>query len=159
MKISHAYLTLLLFVVTSCSIVHQIPTKPPIDLDPSYLNRQIRLLIVKEFGPLRTNTDVAILLQYYTTNRIVFPSDYNLRIFIEQEGKRVEIAEKPAIRPKDPIVLSPDNPSSYGHIVGFWPQYPDPNKTYYLRVYVFGDMTTPDGIKKVAAFVDFVVTP
>jgi hypothetical protein len=159
MKISRLALGLLFFIVSGCSSVHQSPRESPIDFDPDYLNQQINLLVVKGFGPLKTDGPLAILLEYNTTNKIIFPSNYNLRIFIQQDGEWLEILERPVIWSEDQVILSPNDPSSYGHIVTFWPQLSDPNKTYNMRLYVFGDMTTPEGIKRVAAFVDFVVVP
>ena len=158
-KISRAVLSLLLFAIAACSIGIQRPGEPPLDFDLAYLNQQINLLIVKGFGPLKTDGPLAILLEYNTTNKIVFPSNYNLRIFIQQDSEWLETLERPVIWSEDQVILSPNDPSSYGHIVTFWPQLGDPNKTYNMRLYVFGDMTTTEGIKEVAAFVDFVVTP
>lgn len=158
MKLSRATFCLLFFVITSCSMVHQTPSKPPITFDSAYLNHQIRLIVIKGW-PLKTDSALTLLLEYDTTNEIVFPSNYNVRIFIQQEGEWVEIQDELVAGTEEPIILSSNNPVSYDHIVGFWPQLIDLNKTYYMRVYVFGDMTTTEGIKKVAAFVDFVVKP
>jgi len=151
---------LLWFMMTSCSTVHRSPSKPPIDFDPAYLNQQIRLVVVKELSAFKTDQDIGLLLEYNNTNEIVFPNNYNLRIFIQQDGQWVEIKEKPTIRPSDEVVLSPNIPSSYGQIVAFSPQLGDLTKTYYVRIYIFGDMTNPEGKKQqVASFADFVLTP
>ena len=159
MKKSWVALGVLCLISTSCSVIYQNPSKPPVDFDAAYMNRQIRLIVVRELSAFKTNSDVAVLLEYDTTNEIVFPNNYNLRLFIQQNGQWEETKEKPTIRPGGQVVLSPNNPSSYGQIVWFWPQLDDPNKTYHMRVYVFGDMKTPEGIKQVAAFADFVLTP
>ncbi len=152
-------LSLLCSLITSCSVIYRRPDKPPIDFDSAYMNHQIRLIVIKELSAFKTNSDVAVQLEYDTTNEIVFPSNYNLRLFIQQDGEWVEIREKPTIRVGDPVILSPNIPSLYGQIVGFWPQLDDLTKTYYMRVYVFGDMKTPEDTKKVAAFADFILTP
>lgn len=152
-------LSLLYSLMTSCSTLKSIPNKPPVDFDAAFLNQQIRLVAMRELGSFRTGDDQAVLLEYNTTNKIVFPNDYNLRIFIQQNGQWIEIKEKPTIRPEKQVILSPNIPTSYGHIVGFWPQLDDLTKMYNMRLYVFGEMETPDGTKQVAAFVDFVLTP
>jgi hypothetical protein len=152
-------MSLLCSVVTSCSVNSQSPDKPPIDFDAAYMNHQIRLVVVNELSAFKTDSDVALLLEYHTTNKIVFPSDYNLKLFIQQDDEWVVVKEKPTIRPDAPVVLSPNIPSSYGHIVGFWPQLDDLNKTYRMRAYVFGDMETKEGIHQVATFADFILTP
>jgi hypothetical protein len=144
----------------SCNVLQANPSKAPIDFDPAYLNQQIKLVVVKELSAFNTTDDVAVLLGYYTTNEIVLPNNFNLRLFIEQNDQWVEIKEQPTIRPKEPVILSPKIPSSYGQIVAFWPQLPDRTKRYSVRLYVFGDMTTPEGQKhRVAAFCDFVLRP
>jgi hypothetical protein len=155
-RISRAAVSLLFLMTAACSAAYQRPSKSPINFDSAYLNRQIKLLVVEQW-PYKTNDSMAVLLEYKTTNVIVFPSNYNLRIFIEQGGEWVVIQEKPFPCPEDPIVLSPDTVTN-NQIVAFWPQLDDLNKTYFMRLYVFGEMTTPEGIKAVAAFVDFVVT-
>ncbi len=153
-------LSLLCFVLVSCSAIDSSATKPPISFDPAYLNQQISLIVVKELSAFRTNQDVALHLEYNTENEIVFPSNYNLRIFVQQGGQWVEVKEKPTIRPSGEVVLSPKIPSSYGQIVAFRPQLADLTKTYYMRVCVFGEMTSPEGKKReVAAFANFVLTP
>lgn len=156
----HFAFTVLCTVAASCSATGRGPKMPPVDFDPAYLNQQIRLVVVKQLSAFRTNQDVAVHLEYNTTRDIIFPSDYNLLMFIQQDGQWVEVKEKPTIRPLDAIILSPRFPSSYGQIVAFRPQLADITKPYYMRVYVFGDMTTPEGQKhQVAAFADFVLTP
>jgi hypothetical protein len=140
-------------------MINRVPNVAPINFQQAYLNKQIHLIVVDEIWPLKTDAPLDILLESNTTNKIVFPSNYNLRIFYHENGKWIEIPERPTTTFFDQVVMTPEEPLSYQQIVGFWPQYPDPNQAYYLRVYVFGDMTTPDGTQEVAAFVDFVVTP
>ncbi len=147
----------LILVSCSPSGINQID--PPVEFDQAYLNQQIKLTIVKELSAFKTNQDVAVLLEYDTPNEVTFPSDYNLRIFILQDSSWVEIKEKPTIRPDDPIVLSSNNPSSHGQIVGFWPQLPDTTKTYNIRIYIFGNMKTNQGTKQVAAYTDLILSP
>jgi hypothetical protein len=106
-------------MVTSCSILHRSPDKPPIDFDPNYLNQQIRLLVSKELSAFKTDSDVGLLLEYNTVNEIIFPNNYNLRIFVQQNDQWVEVKQRPTIRPNGPVILSPNIPSSRGQIVAF----------------------------------------
>ena len=150
-------LGLTFFLITSCSMINSGPDKPPIAFDPAYLNQQIRLIPLKEMSAFKTEYPVAVLLQYTSTNEIVFPNNFNLRIFIQQNDQWLEIKEQPTTRPKDPIILSRQALSR--QIVMFSPELDDLTKTYHMRVYVFGDMKTQEGTKQVAAFVNFVLTP
>ena len=82
-----------------------------------------------------------------------------MRLFSLKDNQWIEIREKPTERLPDNIVLSPEKNSSYNQIIGFIPSINDRTKVYNIRLYVFGDMLTPDGVKKVAGFVDFILTP
>ena len=162
MKKSLTFFGILLvcLVLTSCSGFEVFPNSPPIQFDAAYLNKQIQLLSDPRFGPLKVNNFVGLLLRYNTDNEITFPNDdYNLRLFIAKDGNWLEIHEAPAIRSQDKVILSPSIPVSYAQIVSFFPQLDDTTKAYNMRVYVFGDMRTPEGIKQVAAFVDFRLRP
>jgi hypothetical protein len=131
----------------------------PIDFDESFLNKQIRLRTGEPIWPLKTTDSLALLLEANAPDKIIFPNDFNLRIFYQEGEKWVELPERPVTRLYDLVVMTPEEPASLYQIVDFWPEYPDVEATYYMRVYVFGDMSTPEGVKEVAAFIDFVVTP
>ena len=146
-------------ILTSCSSLAVKQIDSPMEFNQAHLNQEIRLVMVKGLSAFKTNQDVAVLLEYDTVNEVIFPSDYNLRIFIQHDGGWIEIKEKPTIRPNDPVILSPKIPSSHGQLVGFWPQLPDIKKTYNLRVYIFGDMKTKEGTEQVAAYTDIILTP
>jgi hypothetical protein len=161
MKKDFKFSIILICLITfSCSIITTRPDKPPIEFNPEYLNQQIKLIAYTGLDPYKTNQNFVLHLEYDSENKIVFPSDYNQRMFLQQNGKWVEIKEKQVIRSKDQVVLSPATPLSYGQLVGFWPQIDDQTKVAFLRAYVFGDMTLPDGsTKPVTAFIDVILTP
>jgi len=158
-KLLMVLVLLLYFAITSCSVINNGPDKPPIVFDSAYLNQQIRLVAIKQLSAFQTKYPVAVHLEYVSSNKIVFPSNYNLRIFIQKDSQWLEIKEKPAIRPKDKVILSPSIPISYEQIIMFSPALDDLTKVYFMRIYVFGDMTMSEGTKQVAAFVDFVLSP
>ena len=135
------------------------PPQPPIPFDSAYLNQQIRLIAPQGLNSYKIGDLVGILLEYDTSNKIVFPNNYNLRLFTLIDNQWIEIWEKPTERLPDKIVLSPETSSSYNQIIGFIPSINDRTKIYNIRLYIFGDMLTPDGVKKVAGFVDFILTP
>ena len=145
------------FILISCS--SNSPEIPPIKLDEVYVNKQIKLIAAQELNDFKTKDSVGLILEYNSENKILFPPNYNLRIFIKEDGKWLEIKEKPTIRPENDVVLSPDVPISYGQIVSFFPQIPDITKKYTMRAYVFGNMTTKEGTVQVGSFVDFILIP
>lgn len=163
MKRKLLFLKLLLIstLLVGCSTNNNVPKTHPIDFDTSYLNQQIELIAIKELNSFDTRDAVTVLLNYNTTDRITFPEDYNLRLFLLQNNEWVEIFEVPMdIYPKGNIVLSPEDSSSYGHMVMFIPNIPDKEKKNYLRIYVFGELQTTIGeTKPVSAFTDIKLVP
>lgn len=158
MKINRLLFCSFLLIV-SCSFKQPVLLEPPIDFDAEFLNRQIYLFTVEQVFPYKTDSGLTLILRYNTSNRIVFPKDFNLRIFALGDEKWIELKEWPTVRNWDQIVLTPEDPSSSFRMVSFSPFFPNPRSKYNLRVYVFGDMTTENGIMKVGAFIDFVVSP
>jgi hypothetical protein len=151
---------LLVIALTSCSLRGSPPEKLPIEFDQEYLNQQIKLFAIPGLSAYQPKYPVSLHLEYDTDNEVVFSSNYGLRLFIMQDGEWVEIQERPTHRsPGGEIKLSPGDPSSYGQIVTFGPQLDDLDRKYDMLVYVFGDMTTSDATKKVAAYTEFALTP
>lgn len=148
------------YVLLSCAKPNR-ELSDPIEVDTDYLNQQIKLLPVKHLNTFKTGDPVGLQLLYNSENEIVFPSNFNLRIFVRQEYTWVEIEERVTQRfPDADVVLSPINPVSYAQIVTFFPELEHLNESYTLRAYVFGDMKIDnDQTKPVVAFVDIVLSP
>ena len=147
------------FFVSSCASLDAEIDKSPIEFDLTNINQQMRLLALKELNTFKIGDSVGLLLIYdmqASDIEITFPSNFNLRIFIQQDNKWIEIREKPVLRSDGEMVLSF---VSNEQLVTFIPDLPDSIQAYLMRVYVFGDMDSVDGTKQVAAFVDFVLTP
>lgn len=163
MKRNLFFLNLLLIsiLLAGCATSNNLVNTDPIDFDANYLNQQIGLVAIKELSSFDTRNPITILLNYNTTNRIIFSENYDLRLFVFQYNEWTEISEIPMDRyPKGDIVLSPDDPSSYSQMVTFIPNIPDKEKKYHLRIYVFGELQTAGGeTKTVSAFTDVLLTP
>ncbi len=163
MKRKLFFLNLLLIstLLIGCSTNNSLAETHPIDFDANYLNQQIELIAIKELNSFNTRDAVTVLLNYNTTDRIIFPENYNLRLFVLQNNEWVEIFEVPVdVYPKGNIVLSPEDPSSYGRMVMFIPNTPNKEKKYHLRIYVFGELQTVGSeTKTVSAFTDVKLIP
>src|SRR3954470_8720743 len=107
MKRLLVFFSMLCFLITSCSSFNNRPNKPPLEFDPAYLNQQIKLIVIPNMNVFKTDQAVSVILKANATNEIVVPSNYNLRLFIQQDTQWLEIKEAPTTRPKDPIILSP----------------------------------------------------
>lgn len=153
----HLLAGLLALLTASCTVNFML-SSPPVEVDPAYLNNQVRLVTVP-LWPMKTNQFLSLILEYRTDNEVVFPGDFNLTVFIQSDGSWMEIDDLTTGIPSESVFLSPNDPSSYGQIVTFWPRLNDLNKVYCMRVYIFGDMKTSEGIKVVSAFADFTVRP
>ena len=146
--------------MVACSVSESAGTKPPINFPSAYLNQQIELLVIPQWNTFKTTDSVGLKLLYKSENQITLPRNYNLRLFVQQTGGWIEIKEMPTERyPSGDIILSLTMIPSSDDIVTFIPMLPDVTKRYELGVYVFGDMATTDGIKKVGAYVTVVLNP
>jgi len=68
--------------------------------------------------------------------------------------------EKPTERfPDGDIIFSPDKYMPIVQVVGAFPDLPDINQKYKLRIYVTGEMKTEEGNQDVVAYVDVQLTP
>lgn len=151
---------LLSLALVACGADDVTVVKEPVDFDGAYLNQQIQLIVIPKWNSFKTTDDVAVKLFYDSENKIVMPRNYNLKLFIKQADKWLEIPEKPIERlPAGDVVLAPNAPAYANDMIGFEPILPDVTKTSVIRVYIFGDMTTPEGIKKVAAYAEITLFP
>jgi hypothetical protein len=144
-------------ILLSCSTANP---KHPIPTEAGFLNKQILIRAPSYANKFKTTETLVLELKYNSTNVIVFPRNYNLRIFEYSGDEWVEIKEKPTERfPNGDIILLPDKYMPIVHVVGVFPDLPDVFREYKLRIYVTGGMKTDDGNHDVSAYVDVVLTP
>lgn len=65
--------------------------EPPVELEEVYVNQQIKLFIPSQFNSYETTSSVALEVQYHSNNDIVFPNNYNVRIFKQTNRGWIEI--------------------------------------------------------------------
>jgi len=144
--------------ISSCLVLDE-SDDAPIYVDLAHTNQEITLEAIKEVNTFKTNDSIILFIFYNAEEkdaRIEFPNDFNFRMFVKQDKNWLEIREYPTIRLYDTVVLMPTNNRSS---VIIDPVLPDIKQKYNVRVYIFGDMFTEDGIQRVTAFTDFVLTP
>jgi len=151
-------LTVSLFVlITSCKAneIH-----PLVNIPNEFVNQQINIRVAGYSNTYKNTDPVSLELKYNSNDVIVFPNNYNLKIFELSNGNWVEIQEKPTERlPQDDIVLAPNKTLPAVHVVVLFPNIVDMNKTHKLRIYVIGEMQTDDGNQNVAAYTDITLGP
>jgi hypothetical protein len=151
------YLLLTFLALPSCSTTNP---SHPIHIEDGFLNKQIWLRAPSYANMFKTTESLALELKYNSTNEIVFPRNYNLKIFEYSDGDWIEIKEKPTQRfPDGDVIFSPDKYMPIVQIVSVFPNLPNVDREYKLRIYVTGEMKTDDGNKDVTAYVDVVLTP
>jgi hypothetical protein len=160
MKKSTIFITIMLtalFVVTACST----PTPmPPITFDEENLNSQILLRRDPSFSSNKTTDPIAVELKYSSENEIVFPNNYNIRIFEFVGDSWKEYKEQPTVRlPEGDVVFSPDKLLPAVTTIYIHPDLPNPNRTYKLRIYVSGQMKVNDVEVEVGAYTDVFLQP
>jgi hypothetical protein len=105
-----------------------------------------------------TVNPVVLLIQSSSNNKIVFPNNFNVRIFQKEDDYWTEIKEKATDRlPKDDIVFSPE--TEFRKIFAVFPDLGDYTHNVQLRIYVIGDMQSEQGTIKVAAYTDVTLHP
>ncbi len=146
-----------LFLLTSCASSERPPT---INVDSKYINQQILLRAPKYANTYKTKDVITLELKYNSNNEIIFPNNYNLRIFEETINGWTEIKERPTERiPSGDVVFSPEKYMPAVEIVFLHPELPNPNEESFLRIYVIGKMKEGDEIIDVAAYTTIVLSP
>ena len=141
----------------SCTVAKEEPT---IGIEKDYVNQQIRVLAPDNFNSFKSTSPVTLEIQYHATDEIVFPNNYNVRIFKQVKSKWVEVKEIPTVRlPKDDIIFSAEKGTATVRLFAVFPDLIEYAQTYELRIYIIGDMKMKQEIKKVTAFIDVTLHP
>ena len=135
-------------------------TKDPIITDANFTNQQIKIYTFDYNNSYKTSDIIYTEIWDMSGKPITFPNNYNIRIFEKTEVGWVEIFEKPTTRlPQGDFIIDPVNSDSCIDSVAIYPDLPDDNRKYDLRIYVFGEMSQKNEASQVAAYVDVFLTP
>jgi hypothetical protein len=144
-------------VLVACSTKE---SHPPIEIDKDYLNQQITLKAPSFSNTFRTAEAISIDITNKSPYEIVFPNDYNIKIFSYSDNEWVKIPEIPTTRlPAGDFVLAPNSNMLTIETTFVNPDLPDLKRKYNLRIYVFGDMKAKGESIEVAAFTDVTLRP
>jgi len=132
----------------------------PISTDPDYTNQQIELKSFDYNNSYKTSDIISAEIWNLSGIFIKFPNNYNIRIFEKTNKGWEEIAEKPVTRlPPGDFEFNPLDGSSYIEMIDIFPDLPDLNRKYDLRIYVFGQMSENNEEVEVAAYTDVTLKP
>ena len=160
MKLKNFWAVILGFLNCFALIACAQEEKSLVEIDSSFTNNQIVLRTAPFTNTFKTNEPIFLELEYNSSNKIVFPNNYNLRIFYQNQKEWMEISEKTTQRyPKGDVVFSPDIHIPIAEAISVHPNLPGLLERYTLRIYVIGDMYGESGINQVAAFVDVELSP
>ncbi|MBK9007550.1 MAG: hypothetical protein IPM31_11225 [Anaerolineae bacterium] len=160
MKHSTCLILFLVAIQTLLSSCTNASNPPPLSFEDAYLNQQVLLRVSSYSNTYKTRDPINLELKYNSDQEIIFPYDYNLKIFERSDEMWVELKEKPTYRfPLSDIVLSPPIEMPAVQVVVFFPDLQNPFRKYYIRIYVIGNMKTNNGIKEVAAYTEITLQP
>jgi hypothetical protein len=127
-------------------------------------NNSIRLFVPLNIKYYKLGTDVDLIIENLSDEIIVFPPNYDVRIFRYSEGEKQWIEVEDIIEsPSEPLIgLAPhgsDDP--YSSIVVFHPKLKNLGSPIPIRVTVTGKVGRYDVItdEQVGAYIDIVLYP
>jgi hypothetical protein len=148
---------LLLFLLGACSTI--IDTDP-IQTHSDYTNQQIRLRTFDYNNSYKTSDAIFADIWNYSGKYIIFPNNYNIRIFELTKTGWEEISEKPTTRlPPGDFTFDPNNGSSSIATIVIIPDLLDLDRKYNLRIYVTGQMDENSEKIEVVAYKDITLIP
>jgi hypothetical protein len=154
--ISALVVSLFLFIV-SCK-AKEIP--PPVNIPTEFVNQQIIVRLDQYLNTFKITDPVSLELKYNSSNKIVFPNNYNLKIYEFSNNAWLEVQEKPTVRlPEGELVFAPNIAMPAVETIFVSPKISDLSKLHRMRIYVIGEMQIESGSQNVAAYVDFELKP
>lgn len=149
--------TSLLLFIASCK-TKEIPS--PVNIENEFVNQQIKIRFDNYSNTFKTSDPISLELKYNSSNVIVFPNNYNLKIFEFSNDNWLEIQEKPTVRlPGGDVVFDPNIMLPAVEMIFVSPHIKDLSQSHKLRIYVIGEMQTGNGNQNVAAYVDVLLKP
>ncbi|MCP4143095.1 MAG: hypothetical protein GY755_22885 [Chloroflexi bacterium] len=150
----HLITIMLLTSLSSCSST----VEPPLEFEEGNLNNQVRLFVSPQGNTFKSTDPIALGMMFKTDTDIVFPNNYNLRLFIRDKESWREISEKPVNR--YPIGEFVFFPATSPQVLSFFvePEVVTAQK-YWVRIYVSGEMIENGVSKTVASYIDIEMRP
>jgi len=146
----------LLSLISCSSLEHD----PPIGIEKDFINQQILLRAPSFSNTFSTIDPINLELKYNTSNEIIFPNNYNLKLFTQVNEGWIEIQEKPTVRlPSGNIIFSPTKDMPAVEDIFVSPELLDISQQYELRIYIIGDMKVDGDVVRVAAYTDVTLHP
>jgi hypothetical protein len=167
-KISYLSITIssFLFLLTGCSIIKSSKQEAAFkELFPNIeMNSKIRFWDPKTANELfKIGDSVDLTLENLTTDKIIFPSDYGIKIFtLNNSVNWTEISNRAHYFPPGNPQVSPKGEGMPGIIgIGCYPELTNEGKPIVIRVAVVGTVyhdNVPTN-ERVGAFVDVTLQP
>jgi hypothetical protein len=117
---------------------------PTMDFATENLNSKLQLSAPPDWNNYDANNSVSLLVQNISNDQVVFPKDFNIRIYTYTDEKWVEIRNISEYIGDD-VVLFPRSDTSLGETgVGFFPYLFGYKTPIELRIFVFGQIYKND---------------
>ena len=139
-------------VVVSCN--GRTDSLPGIAVPSDQMNIQLKLLAPPEANSFKMGTSVRLVASNDANGPIVFPQDYGVKIFRNDNNRWVEVGNSVDYTPGNKTLLPKAQQALGGIIVPIHPAVQD-NQPVTVRVVLVGKM----GDKAVGASIDIVLQP
>ncbi|MEA5078543.1 MAG: hypothetical protein VB013_08230 [Anaerolineaceae bacterium] len=148
---------IIIFLLFGCS---KPKVKDPIATDSQFTNQQIKLYSSADYNTYSTKDVISAEIWNLSGKEVKFPNNYNIKIYEYLNDDWKEISEKPVTRlPSGNFEFNPNDGSSNIRMIGIFPDLPDINQEYYLRIYVSGKMVEGNKEVEVTAYIDVKLKP
>ena len=115
-RIINLLISITLLLLFSCTSVNS-NIQPPLDFEDEYLNKQVRLFPFSQEDTFKTTDLLDLSMVFGTDTEIVFPNNYNLRLFVLENETWNEINEKPRTRLPEGYFLFSPRTSPHMHVI------------------------------------------
>lgn len=132
-KIKIYLLVISVFALISCSPKDE----GLVSIDKENLNHQVSLCAPAYANNYKLDRPIILEVKNVTNQTIIFPRNFNMQLFILDQGKWFQIKEQDVERlPKEDVILSPN--TQIIQDFSAFPDFPKANTNYRLRIYVTG---------------------
>ena len=112
--------------------------------------------------PYRIGKSISIGLKNLSESKIIFPSDYGLQLFINNDGQWKKVDNLGQYIPEGNTQISPMSPDTPGQTaIGFYPDLKNQGQPIQIRVVIQGILyegeTSTD--EKAGAYIDIMLQP
>lgn len=144
------------FICSSCTP----RTEPQIGVEEKYINQYFILRAPIIENSFSFGSPIFLEVKNISEEKIIFPRDFNIVMFVQINDTWKEVPEKPIERiPDNDLILFPF--SETRNILSFAviPDLPISHERQKIRIYIIGKTDNGDNSIEIASFTDIILIP